>query len=76
MKAALVFQSLGIGGIERVGVEYARLFQDLGYEVDIYNLTPGTEQMEASFPKGCTFHHKSESYFFTYGAVCNKSSAW
>lgn len=58
MNVALVFQSLGIGGIERVGLEYAHLFLDLGYDVDIYNLTPGTDQMEARFPKECRFFHK------------------
>lgn len=58
MNVALVFQSLGIGGIERVGLEYARLFLDLGYDVDIYNLSPDTTQMEANFPKECHFYHK------------------
>ncbi len=58
MKAALVFQSLGIGGVERVGVAYAQMFQELGYEVDIYNLEPSANEMEPSFPEGCHIYHK------------------
>lgn len=71
MKAALVFQSLGIGGIERIGVDYAQILLDLGYEVDIYNLRPGEGQMESSFPSECHVYHKSfpellapELYFY------------
>ena len=76
MNIALVFQSLGIGGIERVGIEYARLFQELGYDVDIYNLTPDITQMEASFPKGCTIHHKYIPEVLLPGRYLNGVKRW
>ena len=53
MKIALVFESLGIGGIERTGVDYAHIFQELGHEVELYNLTPNANEMEPRFPDQC-----------------------
>lgn len=47
MKIALVFDGLGFGGIERVGIDYIKLFTELGYEVDVYNLNPHADQMES-----------------------------
>ena len=40
MKIAMVFDGLQIGGIERVGADYAKLLRQLGHEVTILNLMP------------------------------------
>lgn len=58
MKVALVFDGLGIGGIERVGVNYAKLFLDLGYEVDVYNLKPQNTAMIKEFDSRCNIISK------------------
>lgn len=47
MKVALVFDGLQVGGIEKVGVTYIKLFQDLGYEVTVINLDPKRTDLEA-----------------------------
>lgn len=54
---ALVFDGLQIGGIERVGADYAKLMIDLGYEVSIINLNPKYHEMEIEFPNKCKFIH-------------------
>ncbi|MCI8280129.1 MAG: glycosyltransferase [Lachnospiraceae bacterium] len=76
MKAALVFQSLGIGGVERVGVEYAHMFQELGYEVDIYNLDPSATEMEPRFPKGAHIYHKYLPEFLLPDRYFNGVKRW
>jgi len=58
VRVALVFDGLGFGGIERVGVNYAKLFLDLGYEVDIYNMKPELTDMVKEFDPRCNFIHK------------------
>lgn len=64
MKVALVFDGLGFGGIERVGINYARLFEELGYEVDIYNLKPEKNEMEKELDgKYKIFHYKYSNLF-------------
>lgn len=65
MKAALVFDGLGFGGIERVGVSYAKLFHELGYEVDVYNLKPEKTEMEKEFGDDCNIFHCKLPLFFT-----------
>lgn len=57
MKIAIVFDGLGVGGIERVGADYAKIFLQLGYQVDIYNLQPALNQMEVEFPQECNIKH-------------------
>lgn len=64
MKVALVFDGLGFGGIERVGINYVRMFEDLGYEVDIYNLKPEKREMEKELNKKCNiFYYKYPNLF-------------
>jgi glycosyltransferase involved in cell wall biosynthesis len=46
MKVALVFDGLQVGGIERVGLTYIKLFQNLGYEVTVINLNPKLTDLE------------------------------
>lgn len=57
MKIAMVFDGLQIGGIERVGADYAKLLIELGHEVTIFNLVPSLSEMESLYPKECRFVH-------------------
>ena len=59
MKVALVLDGIGAGGIERVAIQYAKMFIDLGYEVDIYNLKPKANGLEKEFPEACKFYYKN-----------------
>ena len=45
MKVALVFDGLQVGGVERVGADYAKLFINLGHDVTIINLNPKLQDM-------------------------------
>lgn len=45
VKIAIVFDSLGYGGIESVGVNYIKLMLDMGHVVDVYNLHPSENAM-------------------------------
>lgn len=47
VKIAVVFDGLGVGGIERVGIDYIRLLSDLGHEIVVYNLNPSANEMES-----------------------------
>jgi len=47
MKIAFVFDGLGFGGIERVGIDYINLCLHMGHEVDIYNLSPKNDALVA-----------------------------
>ena len=53
MKIAIVFDGLQIGGIERVGADYARILSELGHDVTVVNLVPNLKEMEKEFPKDC-----------------------
>lgn len=55
MKVALVFDGLQVGGVERVGADYAKLFINLGYDVTIINLNSKLNDMNKEFPKECEF---------------------
>ena len=57
MKIAMVFDGLQIGGIERVGADYAKLLIELGHEVTVFNLVPSLSEMETLYPKQCRFVH-------------------
>lgn len=57
MQIALVFDGLQIGGIERVGCDYVRLFQELGHHVTVINLCPQLNQMEKEMPHGARIEH-------------------
>ena len=58
MKIAVVFNGLGTGGIERVGIDYMKLLLQLGHEITIYNLQPEKNEMEAAYPRQCEIIHK------------------
>ncbi|SHF04159.1 MULTISPECIES: glycosyltransferase [Caloramator] len=53
MKVAFVFDGLGFGGIERVGIDYIKIFRDMGYDIDVYNLAPNQNEMLKELPDGC-----------------------
>lgn len=53
MKIAMVFDGLQVGGIERVGADYAKIMEQLGHEITIVNLVPNKNEMEKHFPDSC-----------------------
>lgn len=57
MKVALVVDGLQVGGIERVCLDYCKLFLELGYNVTIFNLRPNLNQLEKEVPNGIKIVH-------------------
>lgn len=57
MKIAMVFDGLQIGGIERVGADYARILTFAGHDVTIINLRPHLTDLEKEFPSSCHMVH-------------------
>lgn len=55
MKIAFVFDGLGFGGIEKVGIDYIRLCLGLGHEVDVYNLNPKYEESVQTLPESVCY---------------------
>ncbi len=55
MKIAMIFDGLQIGGIERVGADYAKLLRQLGHDVIIINLVPKLNEMIKEYPKNCEY---------------------
>ena len=51
----MVFDGLQIGGIERVGADYAKILRKLGHDVTVVNLVPQLNAMEREFPMDCTW---------------------
>lgn len=59
MKIAMIFDGLGFGGIERVGVDYIKLLAELGHEITVFNLNPNQTDMELELEKNVTVYHQS-----------------
>lgn len=57
MKIALVFDDLIVGGVERVGVNYAKMLVSLGHDVTVINTQSKLNDLEAEFPIECTIVH-------------------
>lgn len=57
MKIVMVFDGLQIGGIERVGADYARILTSAGHDVTIINLRPHLTDLEKEFPSSCHMVH-------------------
>ena len=57
MKIAMVFDGLGFGGIERVGIDYIRLLAEAGHEVTVYNLIPSAKDMEVEINDNVEVYH-------------------
>lgn len=55
MKIAMIFDGLQIGGIERVGADYAKLLCQLGHKVTVVNLMPEFDEMLEEFPENCNY---------------------
>ena len=57
MRIAMVFDGLQVGGIERVGVDYAKLLSQMGHQVTIFNLKPSETDIESDIPPTCEIKH-------------------
>lgn len=55
MKVALVVDGLGIGGIERVCVDYIKLLLELGYDVTLINLSPSNAELKDELPSNVIY---------------------
>ena len=59
MKIAMAFDGLGVGGIERVGIDYMKLLSEDGHDVTVYNLVPSANAMESEIEDSITIRHNS-----------------
>lgn len=59
MKIVMVVDGMGIGGIERVCVDYTKLLLELGNEVTLVNLNPKQTTLEKDLPCGVNIFHFS-----------------
>ena len=59
MKIAMIFDVLQYGGIERVGIDYAKLLVSQGNSVTVYNLVPNLDDMGKDFEKDIDIVHIS-----------------
>lgn len=57
MKIAMIFDGLGFGGIERVGLDYINILRDNGHNVDVYNLRPSKNDFEMELPERTNIYH-------------------
>ena len=64
MKIAFVFDGLGFGGIERVGIDYIKLCLQMGHEVDVYNLSPQYNALVEQLPSEVKYFKKKLSKNF------------
>lgn len=55
MNIAFVIHSLGMGGIETVGVNYIRLLSERGHKLTVYNLNPTEDMLVSQIPKGVDY---------------------
>lgn len=54
LKIAMVFDGLSVGGVERVGSDYAKILDSMGHQVTIINLNPKNKDMLNEFPTSCS----------------------
>lgn len=57
MKMAFVFDGIGVGGIERVGVDYIRMLTQQKHEIHVYNLDPSAKELEEEIPNQVEINH-------------------
>jgi len=55
MKIAMVFDGLGFGGAERVGIDYVKILLSMGHQVDIYNIFPKQNGMVCELLSGAKY---------------------
>lgn len=60
-KIAFVFDGLGFGGIERIGIDYIKIALELGYFVDVYNLNPSDSDFQKNIPESVKVYSKRYS---------------
>lgn len=58
MKFAFVFDGLGYGGIERVGVDYCNALAERGHEVHVINLDGGRNEFVHQLNDDVVYHEK------------------
>lgn len=59
MRFAFVFDGLGYGGIERVGVDYCNALAERGHEVYVVNLDGSRSEFVHQLNKGVVYHEKN-----------------
>lgn len=69
MKIAMVFDGIGFGGITSIGISYIKLLQEIGYEIDVYNLSKNYEK-EKDIPNTCKIYHKNLKSIFCPEKYC------
>lgn len=57
MKIAVIFDGLGVGGIERVGIDYIKLLSKADHDIVVYNLNPLATEMESEINKNIEIRH-------------------
>ena len=57
MYVTFVFDGLQFGGIERVGIDYIKLFSQNGYPVSVINLKPNLNALEKELPPNMEIQH-------------------
>lgn len=57
MKMLFVFDGLGFGGIERIGVDYIRLLHGQGHEITVINLVSKQNELEKEIEGLCKVIH-------------------
>lgn len=57
MKIAMVFDGIGFGGIERVGLDYIKLLSERGHDVTVYNLIPSANDLEKEIESSVKIKH-------------------
>lgn len=62
-KILVVFDGLNFGGIERVGINYLKIFDSLDYDVTILNLLPQKEDMVSEIPENFEYIVRNFSRF-------------
>lgn len=61
MKIAFIFDGIGFGGIERVGIDYIKMLQNQGNEITVYNLIPAHNEMETELGEDTKIIHQKMS---------------
>lgn len=57
MKIVMVVDGMGVGGIERVCIDYTKLLLKLGHKITVINLSTKKNKLEKEFPSEVTINH-------------------
>ncbi len=72
----MVFDGLGFGGIERVGVSYAKMLVEMGHDVTLINLQPMQDALESEFPDSCEIRRETFGMLFQPDAFLPAIKKW